>query len=77
MINKRVYGWMLPGYLKGLAAAHVDTIFFPLTEDKAALRRLIDLCDGILLTGGQDVNPSYYGKKKWNGMIYVIKRISL
>lgn len=54
--------WMLPGYLEGLHATGLETMIFPLTDDAEALERLIDLCDGILLTGGHDVNPAVYGE---------------
>lgn len=58
--------WMLPGYLDGLKAAGLDAFIFPLTDDEEELRRLADLCDGILLTGGHDVNPALYHESPVN-----------
>lgn len=58
--------WMLPGYLDGLKAAGLDSFIFPLTDDEAQLRRLADLCDGVLLTGGHDVNPALYQESPVN-----------
>ncbi len=56
--------WMLPGYFDGLLAAGAVPVMLPLTADPAALERLADLCDGFLLTGGQDVQPAVYGEEQ-------------
>lgn len=61
--------WMLPGYLEGLKAAGIDSFIFPLTDDREALERLTSLCDGILLTGGHDVNPAMYGEAPVNDTV--------
>lgn len=61
--------WMLPGYIGGLKAAGLDSFIFPLTDDEEELRQLADLCDGILLTGGHDVNPALYGEKPLNDSV--------
>lgn len=58
--------WMLPDYLDGLHAVGLDTFVFPLSDDAEELERLTNLCDGILLTGGHDVNPATYGAKPLN-----------
>ena len=61
--------WMLPGYLDGLEEAGATPIIFPLSEDKEEIVRLMDLCDGILLTGGHDVSPSLYGEAPLEGKV--------
>ena len=61
--------WMLPGYLEGLKEAGATPIIFPLTEDPDEIERLVDICDGILLTGGHDVTPSVYGEKPLEGKV--------
>lgn len=33
------------------------------------LRYLVSLCDGILLTGGMDVEPGLFGEEKWNDSV--------
>lgn len=53
--------WMLPGYLGGIEAAGGLPLVLPLTSDEAALRQLLGMCDGLLITGGQDVGPDVYG----------------
>ena len=39
-------------------------LLFPFTDDKDELMRILDLCDGFLLSGGHDIHPSYYGEEK-------------
>lgn len=55
--------WMLPGYLEGIRQAGGIPVIFPLSADRSELKRLVDLCHGILLTGGHDVSPDYYHEK--------------
>lgn len=61
--------WMLPGYLDGLKAAGLDSLIFPMTDDKEELARLASLCDGFLLTGGHDVDPQLYGEEPLNSTV--------
>ncbi len=56
--------WMLPGYLEGITRAGGLPFIFPLTDDEDSLAQLIEMCDGLLFTGGQDVCPEYYKEKK-------------
>ncbi|WP_137655187.1 gamma-glutamyl-gamma-aminobutyrate hydrolase family protein [Bifidobacterium moukalabense] len=53
--------WMLPGYMDGVEETGGLPLMLPLTADAGEIRRLADLCDGILFTGGQDVDPAIYG----------------
>lgn len=55
--------WMLPGYMTGVEAAGGLPIMLPLTADPGQLRQLAGLCDGLLFSGGQDVNPELYGER--------------
>ena len=52
--------WMLPGYLEGIREAGGTPVIFPLTEDREELEQLCSLCNGFLITGGQDVDPAIY-----------------
>lgn len=54
--------WMLPGYFDGLLNAGAVPVMLPLTADAAVLKRLAAECDGYLFTGGQDVQPGFYGQ---------------
>ena len=55
--------WMLPGYFDGIIQAGGTPVMFPLISDEHELYRLMDICDGILFTGGHDVSPELYGEK--------------
>lgn len=52
--------WMLPGYLEGIRQAGGIPFVFPFTDDEQELDQLVNLCDGIVFTGGHDVSPSLY-----------------
>ena len=56
--------WMLPGYMKVVEAAGGLPIMLPATEDEEELAEAYALCDGILFTGGHDVDPAIYGATK-------------
>ncbi len=59
--------WMLPGYLNGIREAGAIPFIFPLTDDMKEIGQLMVMCDGILLTGGQDVSPDMYGEEPQSG----------
>lgn len=54
--------WMLPGYLKSIREAGGWTITLDLSADEQYLRSVVSLSNGILLSGGHDVNPALYGE---------------
>jgi len=47
--------WMLPDYLDGIRAAGGIPVVLPLEMSEADADRIIEICDGFLFTGGQDV----------------------
>ena len=54
--------WMLPDYLDGLRSAGALPVVFPLEADEEDIRQLYSLCDGLLFTGGHDVDPAMYAQ---------------
>lgn len=56
--------WMVPGYMKVIEECGCVPLILPLTDDKAVLDNCFELCDGILMTGGHDVNPEMYHEEK-------------
>jgi putative glutamine amidotransferase len=52
-----------PTYLRALEAAGAVPLIIYLTDDLDAIRSLYDRCAGILLPGGDDVDPAYYGEE--------------
>jgi putative glutamine amidotransferase len=57
-----------PDYARAIELAGGLPLVLPLTDEQRALDRLLDACDGLLLTGGGDVNPRRYGGK-WHPKI--------
>jgi putative glutamine amidotransferase len=54
--------WMLPGYLDGIRNAGGIPVILPLTTSQEDASALLMKFDGLLMTGGQDVNPLLYGQ---------------
>lgn len=54
---------MLPGYMNALENNDATPIILPLSTNKEVLDRCFDMVDGILFTGGHDVNPKFYNQK--------------
>ncbi len=61
--------WMLPGYLDAIFETGGIPVVFPLTSDPNIISKLMDGVQGILLTGGQDVNPVLYGESVINDTV--------
>ena len=53
--------WMLPAYFHGIEHAGGLPVMLPL-NGAGDCERLAELCDGLLFTGGQDVDPALYGE---------------
>ena len=57
--------WMLPGYMKGIELAGGFPVMLPLTSEDEDILQMVRLCDGVLFTGGQDVEPHQISSKRW------------
>lgn len=55
--------WMLPAYLDLIEAVGGLPVVLPLEKDDVDIPQLLMMCDGVLLTGGHDVNPTHYGEE--------------
>lgn len=56
--------WMLPGYMNLLKACGALPVILPFTSDPTDVAALVDGLDGLLLTGGHDINPAVYGQTR-------------
>ncbi|MFI3304263.1 MAG: gamma-glutamyl-gamma-aminobutyrate hydrolase family protein [Rikenellaceae bacterium] len=56
--------WMLPGYMDLIRESGGIPIILPLRSSEDDVLSICDLCNGFLLTGGHDVNPSLYGAER-------------
>ncbi len=54
--------WMFPGYMNLLKACGALPVILPFTADPSDVSEILDGLDGLLLTGGHDVNPAIYGQ---------------
>ena len=48
-------------YPNSLIAAGMTPVIFPNGQDKAEAERLVSLVDGLLISGGDDIDPTSYG----------------
>ncbi|MBO7675184.1 MAG: gamma-glutamyl-gamma-aminobutyrate hydrolase family protein [Atopobiaceae bacterium] len=55
--------WMRPGYLDVLYACGAIPLVLPFDSDKVDVEQVLSLCDGLILTGGADVDPRLYGEE--------------
>lgn len=65
-------GGMFPGYhrsyvnrdyVRSVLAAGGVPVMLPMSDDKEAVETALYLCDGLVLSGGQDVYPLNYGQE--------------
>lgn len=66
--------WMLPGYFEGLEHAGAIPLMLPLAAGGADVRQLVRELDGLLFTGGHDVDPALYGQAARGGDEYCPER---
>lgn len=62
--DKRTSYWMLPGYMKMIEECGGFPIMLPLTTDQKELSQCLSICDGIIFTGGQDIDPALYHSRR-------------
>ena len=51
-------------YINSLIGAGVMPIILPSATDEESIEQMLDMCDGILLSGGPDIEPARYGEQK-------------
>lgn len=56
-------------YLEAVRAFGGIPLILPATAGEEELERLLELCDGVILTGGNDIDPKLYGEEKWNDTV--------
>ena len=49
-------------YAESISRAGGSPLLIPLTDDQSLLNRLFDLCDGLVIHGGEDIDPARYGE---------------
>lgn len=61
--DKKIW-WMVPGYMEAILKVGGIPVMIPLTDDKTVLDEVFNDVDGLLFTGGQDINPHLYHEEK-------------
>lgn len=56
--------WMIPGYMKGLEEAGGIPFILPFSDKEDNIKEICEMIDGLLITGGQDINPILYNEDK-------------
>lgn len=55
--------WMIPGYGEGIQASGGIPVIMPFSDSPSDTEELVSKLDGFIITGGPDVNPSYYNEE--------------
>ncbi|MGI6177678.1 MAG: gamma-glutamyl-gamma-aminobutyrate hydrolase family protein [Eubacterium sp.] len=54
--------WIIPGYLQGIEAAGGIAVMMPFSDSEENTAELVSHLDGVVFTGGPDVDPALYGE---------------
>lgn len=71
----RLNGYIHKEYTDAVLAAGGLPMVLPLTDDEAALEALLARADGLLLTGGGDVDPAFFGGDAANPTLKSVSRL--
>ena len=58
-------------YTEAIVRAGGVAVVLPTVSSAAEAEQLLDILDGIVFSGGEDVNPAWYGESVWNETVYV------
>lgn len=61
---------MLPGYMNALREVGAVPFMPALTTDRQEIDQIFGMCDGLVMTGGHDVNPECYGESDRYGNLH-------
>jgi len=56
--------YMYPGYMRYLEEAGAVPVILPMNVSETSLKQIVDSFDGLLFSGGGDLDPKWYGKAK-------------
>lgn len=62
--------FLVSNYVKVIEQSKGSCILYPHTHDTETFERYLDLVDGIILTGGIDINPMFYGEEPMEKLGY-------
>jgi putative glutamine amidotransferase len=62
-------------YVQAITGAGAVPVLLPVIDDEPGIAEQIKLVDGILLTGGYDVNPLYYNEEPCAGLGFILPEV--
>ena len=71
----RMNGYVHKEYTDAVLAAGGLPVVLPLTDDEATLEALMARVGGLLLTGGGDMDPAFFGGDPANPMLKSVNRL--
>jgi len=60
-------------YYNAIKSAGGIPILIPILENQQDIRRVLEIVDGVLLIGGHDIDPKFYGQKKHKNTKLLLK----
>lgn len=62
-------------YVESVLLAGGIPLLIPVSSDKDVIKAQIDLCDGIIISGGYDINPMEYGEEPTQKLGFVYPEV--
>ena len=61
-VEKRTLGFVFTEYVDRVTAAGGTPLQIPPLDDPSLVPRILDVLDGVVIVGGEDIDPSLYGE---------------
>ncbi len=58
-------------YTEAIVRAGGVAVVLPTVASSGEAERLLDILDGIVFSGGEDVSPAWYGESVWNETVHI------
>jgi putative glutamine amidotransferase len=55
-------------YVRSVMKTGGVPVVLPVTSDESMIGQYLDIIDGLIMTGGEDIDPSYFGEEPIKGM---------
>lgn len=62
-------------YVQAVERLGATAIILPVVEDEESIKNQINLCDGIIISGGHDIHPKFYKQELHKNIGYVYSRV--
>ncbi|MGL5693871.1 MAG: gamma-glutamyl-gamma-aminobutyrate hydrolase family protein [Peptostreptococcaceae bacterium] len=62
-------------YVRAIEKVNANPIILPAVYDLESIKKQIEICDGIIISGGQDIHPKFYNQELHTNIARVYTRI--